>query len=159
MISVSKMMNRFRPWPLFMLLLAVAVPVCAEQAAVSDDALVSSNQAATNFGSQVALSVSPASKSFIKFDLSGLPPGIAGKDVAKATLRLWVNPLGSAGSMDVYRVAGPWSERTITANTAPPLGAVDAPAITISAAAQNNFLTTELTHLVRDGLDGATNKG
>src|SRR3954466_6436181 len=46
------------------------------QATVSDDAFVNSNTPTANYGSGLALSVGSSSRSFIKFDLSGLPEGI-----------------------------------------------------------------------------------
>ena len=123
---------------------------------VSDDTYVLTSLNNANFGSQIALSVGPTSKSFLRFDLSGLPAGIAGKDVAKATLRLWVNPVGSAGTMDVYRIVGSWSEKTLTNAITPPLGLVDVSGIAITTASQNNFLIIDITQLVRDWLDGVT---
>ena len=45
-----------------------------------------------------------------------------GTNIAKATLKLYVNKVNAAGTFDVYRVAGAWTELGITAASAPALG-------------------------------------
>jgi len=54
----------------------------------------------------------------VQFDIGALPVGTASTDVAKATLTVWVNQLVTTGGIDVYRVAGPWTEAALTNGTA-----------------------------------------
>lgn len=54
----------------------------------------------------------------MQFDIGALPVGTASTDVAKATLTVWVNQLVTTGGIDVYRVAGPWTEAALTNGTA-----------------------------------------
>jgi hypothetical protein len=130
------------------------------QATVSDDAFVNSNTPTANYGSGLALSVGSSSRSFIKFDLSGLPEGIRAEDVRKAVLKLWVNPVGTAGAIDVTRVTSSWSERNVTNATAPTLGTVEASAVAVSNSTKNNFILVDLTELVKGWVSGSvTNHG
>src|SRR3989442_10851995 len=94
-------------------------------ARLSDDAYISSDNSAVNFGTKPLLVIQdPTSISFIKFDLSTLPSGITGADVKKATLKVFVNKVLSTGSFQVWRVADLWTEAGITHNNAPPLEAL-----------------------------------
>jgi len=122
---------------------------------VSDDAYTSSTAPSAHHGSQIVLSVGPTANSYIRFDLSNLPAGTHGHDVAKATLIVWVDPVGSSGSVDVFRVNGPWSEKTLTHNNAPALGTIEVPGVPVPLAQHNNFLSIDITGLVKDWLDGA----
>ncbi len=147
-----------------MALVCAAVPhgACyALEVILSDDAAVSSVQESRNFGMDLLLSVNGGSsgkKSFLKFDLSSLPTGTTGSHVAKATLRLFVNKMRTAGDVNVYRVTGDWSDREITEATAPALDSSPGAIIHVSQA--NVFVTADLTSLVSAWLDGtAPNQG
>src|SRR2546425_7404240 len=72
-------------------------------ARLSDDAYISSDNSAANFGTKPGLVIQdPTSISFIKFDLlSTLPSGLTGADVKKATLKVFVNQVSTAGSFQV----------------------------------------------------------
>ncbi len=106
------------------------------QIPVTDDTFTSSCAASTSFGSAIALVVqsptasglmaSPAEPngckaiSYVRFDVAGsLPANLASVD--KATLRLYVNIVVSSGTFDVYLANGPWSEGSLTMNSAPPM--------------------------------------
>lgn len=106
------------------------------QIPVTDDSFTSSCAPSTSFGSSIALIVqaptapgfmaSPTEPSgcktisYLRFDVAGsLPSNLASVD--KATLRLYVNVVISPGSFDVYLANGPWSEGSLTQNTAPPM--------------------------------------
>jgi hypothetical protein len=129
------------------------------QAPISNDAYTNSSFPNTNFGSHIVLSVGPTSKTYLRFNLSGLPAATTGSHVAKATLKLWVNPVGSGGSLDVYRVDGEWAEKTITAANTPPLGAGVVAGVPVPLSSRNNFTLIDLTDLVKDWLDGEPNNG
>src|SRR5262249_15274544 len=94
----------------------------------------------TNCGAQSSLSLTPAGNIYIKFKLSStLPVGLPGSDVARATLKLFISNVVAPGTIDVYQVAGAWSENTINANNAPPLGGLVASAVPIRPGTQGQF--------------------
>lgn len=128
----------------------------AQEARLTDDARVSSGQPNTNFNAGNAglnlQILSGTDRSFLKFDLSTLPTGTTGNNVAKAVLRTWVNTLTTAGSINVVRVTGAWAEGTITNANAPALGANAATAVPVTGT--NSFVTVDVTALVRDWLNG-----
>ena len=110
------------------LVLSAPLGVAAEAATLVADAYTNSAKPTKNFNDQKLLRVQgpPAStavqKTFLQFDLSALPSGTVGSDVVKATLTVGVENVTNAGSFDVFRVTGAWTEAGITAATAPTLG-------------------------------------
>lgn len=89
----------------------------------SGDANINTATPTTNYGAATTLGVvSPSQTTFLAFDLSPIPAGYTGANVAKATLKLYVNAVTTAGSFNVDFVNGSWSESTLTANSAPALG-------------------------------------
>ncbi|HXM94205.1 MAG TPA: DNRLRE domain-containing protein [Candidatus Dormibacteraeota bacterium] len=137
------------------LLFLIGFPVVgfAQQVRLTDDARVSSSAPTTNFGKTANLPVvAGTDRSFVRFDLSPLPAGTTGNNVAKATLRVWVNNVTTAGSIDVIRVTSTWSENTITDATAPSLGSKEVTGVPIAAV--QSFVTVDVTPLVKDWLNG-----
>jgi len=121
---------------------------------LKDDAYTQTGTPNQNFGTNANLRVASGVNSHFKFDLSNLPPGTSANDVAKATLRLWVNTVTTAGSFDVRRIISVWNEATVTGNTAPSLGSVQISDVTITAQDVDSFVTVDLTPLVKDWIDG-----
>ena len=93
---------------------------------------------------------------YIKFKLTGtstnmgdLPSGTPGSYVRKATLKLFLNNVTTAGSVDVYRVTNPWTELDTTAPTYDP-----APVATgVPVTKAGSFTTHDITPLVKQWLD------
>jgi PKD repeat protein len=85
------------------------------------DAYVSSAKSTTNYGNSTVLRVKGGSstyKSYLRFDLSGVPGSIQ-----SATLRAYVNS-GSSVGYDLYGVSSTsWGEATINYANAPPFAA------------------------------------
>src|ERR1700694_1580154 len=104
------------------LLLSTSTLVHA-QAVVTDDAFVASSTPKTNYGSSIALILIGGSNAYVKFNLANLGASVTGSDVSMATVVLYADLVTTSGTMDVYQVAGPWSEGTITWSSAPVLGA------------------------------------
>jgi hypothetical protein len=127
----------------------------AQQGTVTDDATVTIKTSATH-GTDMTLRLeadsSDASNVFVKFNLtSSLPPGSTATDISRATLKLFVGKLHTAGSFDVFRVLSPWSEQDQTVN--PTInGSADAAGIPV--AAENQFVVVDVTQLVKDWLNG-----
>src|SRR5260370_41058350 len=66
----------------------------------SDDSYVNSAKSTTNFGTSTTLNLqSAADTSYIRFDLTAVPAGYTGSSIAKATLKLYVNSVTTAGSL------------------------------------------------------------
>ena len=122
----------------------------------SADAYTNSATPSTNFGTKPTLDVQSASQtSYIQFDLSSIPAGYTSANVAKASLKLYVNSVTTAGSFNVNFVNGTWSEKTITANLAPALGATIAASVPLAAANKNDYIIVDVTSAVGAWLDGS----
>src|SRR5437899_702250 len=124
----------------------------AQQARLTDDAFVSPIAPNNNFGASSFLNVGQGFRTFVKFDLSTLPAGTTGNNVAKATLWVYVSKVSTPGSVDLVRVISPWSESTVTFNSAPSMDGAQAIAVPVTVT--NSFLTIDVTALVKDWLNG-----
>ena len=98
-------------------------------------------------------------RSFLKFNLATLPSGMVAADVEKATLKLFVSKRRKAGSFDVFAVTGPWSEQRITHRTAPGLADHAETGAPVSVGGVNQFVTVDVTTLVRDWVDFIATSG
>ena len=129
------------------------------EAVLTDDAYTSSSKPAKRFGKKKGLLVSRSMRSFLKFNLATLPPGMVAADVEKATLKLFASKRRKAGSFDVFAVTGPWSEQRITHRTAPGLADHAETGAPVSVGGGNQFVTVDLTTLVRDWVDFIATSG
>jgi len=129
------------------------------EAILTDDAYTSSSKPAKRFGKKKGLLVSRSTRSFLKFSLSTLPSGTVAADIEKATLKLYASKRRRAGSFDVFAVTCPWSERRITHRTAPVLADHAETGAPVSVGGVNQFVTVDLTTLVRDWVDFIATSG
>jgi hypothetical protein len=142
----------------YIMLLAVAALLGAgtsasAQVTPSADAYTNSADPTTNFGPSPLLDVVGASQiSYIQFNLASIP---AGSSVTDATLKLYVNAVGTAGSFNVDYVNGTWSENTITFDLAPALGNTIASSVPVTAADKNQYILINVTAAVQAWLDGS----
>ena len=139
--------------PLFLLLTA---GTARGQLAPTDDSFVRASNN-TNHGNGQVLDViqaAQATSTFVRFSLNSLPAGINGSAVAKATLRVYVMAVGSAGTFDIKRVAGTWKEETITGNLQPVLGTVIIGGVAVAANDGGNFLEIDVTPVLKEWLNG-----
>jgi len=142
-----------RLFALFFLALA-AVPLCA-QITPAGDSYTNSSNPTTNFGAKNLLNVQSASQTtYIQFDLSSIPAGYTGSNIAKATLKLYVNTVPTAGSFNVDFVNGSWSEKTITSNMAPALGTTIAPSVALSNTNVKDYILVDVTAALQAWLNG-----
>jgi hypothetical protein len=127
----------------------------------SDDAYVNAATPTTNFGLAGTLNLSSGSQtSYIRFDLTAVPSGYAGAQVAKATLKLFVNSVATAGNFNIDVVAGSWTEKTITYSLQPALGSTIASAVPLTAANRQTYVEIDITSTVQAWLSGTeTNDG
>jgi hypothetical protein len=95
--------------------------------------------------------------SYLKFDFSPLPAGTTGTNIDQATLILYASAVRKTGTFDVVAVNGAWTESAVTSATVPPVNGVIATGVEVL---KNDFVTVDLTGLVRDWVDGVvTNYG
>jgi hypothetical protein len=149
---------------LTVLLLSTLWLLTGAYAQITPSADAYTNTATPNmkYGAAPLLDVEGESQTtYIQFDLASIPSGYTSADIAKATLKLYVNPVtttGSftAGSFQVNLVSSPWSESTIDANPAPALGNIIASAsdVALTAANKNQYILVDVTSALGDWLNG-----
>ena len=83
--------------------------------------------------------------SYISFDLSPLPTDAI---VSKATLRLFCDKVRNPGLINLHVVLEPWDELEVTHGTAPAFLPSSFAALSVPAAAENDFLTVDVTSIV-----------
>lgn len=136
---------------------ALTVPALA-QFTPSQDAFTESSKPTINFGAATTLGVENSAlaiqTTYIQFDLSSIPAGFTGSNVAKATLKLYVNTVGTAGSLNVDFINGTWSEKTLDANNAPALGSSIASSIPLAPTNKNDYLLIDVSSAVEAWLNG-----
>lgn len=151
-------MNRYstRHTLLVTLWICILAVLATAQITPSGDAYTNTASPSTNYGAKTLLSVdSPTETTYIQFDLSSIPTGYSGPNVAKATLKLYVNAATTAGSFNVDYVNGSWAENTITANLAPALGATIAPSVPLAKTQAKDYVLIDITPAVQAWLSGS----
>ncbi|MCA1616664.1 MAG: DNRLRE domain-containing protein, partial [Acidobacteria bacterium] len=133
----------------------------AQQGTLTDDSTypqgVGSNQVLVVQGPNAARN-QPAASAFVKFKLTGssstqmgdLPSGTPGKDVKKATLRLFVSGVTTPASFDVFPITGAWDE---SGTTDPPYDTTKPVIKGVQVTSANSFLAFDITALVKQWLD------
>lgn len=120
----------------------------------SDDSFTNSSQGNTNFGHNVSLTVNSTRKSYIRFDLSSIPVSYNSGNVAKASLKLYVSGVTTAGSFNAKYINAAWSETAITANTAPATGGTILTNINVTTSQVDTYILVDITSAVNAWLDG-----
>jgi hypothetical protein len=123
------------------------------QSALVSDAHTSNNGRNANFGNHPMLDVSDSNTAYVKFNIAGaLAQATKGNQVARATVKFYVNKVTTAGKLDIYPILSDWDEKTITANNAPAIGALALTTQQISKDAQGNYVLIDITDLVKQWL-------
>ncbi|MGA1988118.1 MAG: DNRLRE domain-containing protein, partial [Candidatus Sulfotelmatobacter sp.] len=121
----------------------------------SGDAYTNTGSSSTNYGANVLLDVvSGTQTTYIQFNLASIPAGYTSTNVAKATLKLYVNAVSTAGSFNVDYVSGAWSEATITAKSSPALGSTIVSAVPLTSASPSQYILIDITSAVQAWLNG-----
>ncbi|MDE3167810.1 MAG: collagen-like protein [Acidobacteriota bacterium] len=102
------------------------------------DTYVISGAPATNFGAAANLVIAPGNTALVQFDLTLVPPAAT---IAKAYLRVYVNKVTAAGTLNVSPVLNSWGELTVT-EPAPSVGALLA---SVPVMVGNSFLLVDVT--------------
>jgi hypothetical protein len=101
------------------------------------------------------LNVESTQTSYITFDLSAIPAGYTSANIAKASLKLYVNGVGTAGNFNVDYVDGAWTEMTITANLPPALGNTIASSVSVVKSNVRDYIIIDITTAVDAWLNGS----
>jgi hypothetical protein len=129
------------------------------QLTAGQDAYTDTAKPTTNFGTASTLGVTNTAgsiqTSYIQFDLSSIPAGYTGANLAKATLKLYVNALTTAGNFNVDFVNGSWSENKITANMAPALGGTIVASVPLTNANKQSYINVDVTSALAAWLNGS----
>lgn len=134
----------------------------AQQAPPVADTYVSNLNPSANFGASQLNIVGKGQITYIKFDLSAIPPGSA---VKKASLRLFVDAVAVGGQFDVYNLpkTPAWSESTLRYSGTRPLpgnSATGGHPVTVNNASTNMFVQIDITPTVQGWMaDPTTNNG
>jgi len=135
----------------------MAILATAQSAPPASDAYTSSTSSTKNYGSATTLQVGSGVRTFLQFDLSTLP---AVTTVSKATLRLYVDSVTTAGSFDVLLVQNAWDEGTLTDKNRPSPAIVIAGPISVASSSQDQFIVIDITSTVQEWLQSpSTNNG
>jgi hypothetical protein len=136
----------------FSLLLASNISL-AQSVPPVGDTYTSTASTGTNYGTRTTLVVETTDRSYLQFSLAPLPTGAT---VAKATLRLYVDGVTTAGSFDVYQVTSSWAESTMTERNEPALGAsaTGSHPVALTASSLNDFVVIDITPLVQEWVEG-----
>jgi hypothetical protein len=124
------------------------------------DSYTSTADPTTNYGAATLLYVKGATETaYIQFNLGSIPAGYTSADITKATLKLYVYSVTTAGSFNVDYVNGTWAESTITSSLAPALGTTIAASVPLVTADKNQFILIDVTAAVQEWLSETANDG
>jgi hypothetical protein len=112
-----------------------------------------------NYGTAATINVGGpnADQALTQFDLTTLPAGTTAANIAKATLTLFVNKLGAAGTINISVANGTWTELGVNGTNAPVPGAAVASAVSVSAG--SDYIYVDATAAVKSWLTSTTNSG
>src|SRR5580700_9146077 len=149
------MINLRTKLAIFVLSVACLLTHAYAQLAPSADAYTNTGSSSTNYGANALLDVVSGSQTtYIQFNLSSIPSGYAGANVAKATLKLYVNAVNTAGNFNVDYVTSAWSEGTITAKSSPTLGSPIVSGVALTTASANQYILVDITSAVQAWVNG-----
>ncbi len=154
--SVSGMRRRLACASVILALLPAAA--LAQDAVLTQDSYVVPGNP-VNFGSATTINVGgpTAAQGLVQFNLSTLPSGTTGSGIAKATLLLFVNKLGTAGTVNFSVANGAWTESGVNGTNAPVAAAAIASGVSINAGGA--YVAVDATAAVQSWLNGTTNNG
>ncbi|MBN2390925.1 MAG: fibronectin type III domain-containing protein, partial [Anaerolineae bacterium] len=133
---------------------AIQTPLAQWQGLPVADTFIFGNQPDTNYGGYAYIvegfqsdTLNPAIVALVRFDLSAIPNGAT---INAATFGAYLETAGGVESVTVglATVTSPWEEMTVTANSAPAVGA-EAATQTIGSAL-NTWYTWDVTSLVQE---------
>lgn len=124
----------------------------AQSLPVLADAYIANARPTANLGALPTMLAGGGNVGLINFDLSALPPGTAGANIAHATVTIYVGLASAPGVLNLVQIDGAWAERAVKWNAAPPASTVVASA---NVPAAGGYVTFDVTGLVQAWVDGA----
>jgi len=100
-------------------------------------------------GAAPNLIVFAGSQALVQFDLTAIP---AGSSVAVAYLRVYVNKVVAAGTVNFFQVTSPWTENTATLAAVPTIAASPFASAMVNLNTVNSFVLVDATALVNSWL-------
>jgi hypothetical protein len=129
------------------------------QITASQDAYTNSSSPTTNYGKATTLGLANTATSiqtsYMLFDLSSIPAGYTGANVAKATLKLYVNTVPTTGSFNLDYITSNWTETGITYNDSPTLGSTVVSGVSLAGSNAKGYLLIDVTAAMQAWLNGA----
>src|SRR5579863_10545310 len=129
----------------------------AQTVPLTQDAYVATTPATVlNYGTATAINVGGPNgdQALVQFDLTTLPLGTTATNISKATLTLFVNKVGAAGTINISVANGTWTEFGVNGTDAPVAGGGVASGVSVSAGSE--FLYVDATTAVKNWLTGTT---
>ena len=95
--------------------------------------------------------VNQSQDAYLQFDLSVFPAGLTPASIQKATMVLWVENGGNAGSVSVCQILTPWAFATITGTNTPVCSGSGVVTFAVSQAQlqQGSFVEVDITPIVQ----------
>jgi hypothetical protein len=139
--------------------LAGALHSFATEAVLTDDTTVNRAIPHAAYYTQPTLAVAAsvqgvADLSYLKFDLSSLPPETTGTQVMRATLEVYCDNITKSGTADIVAVTSPWVESIITGENPPALGPVVLAGTPLNLTDKRHWICFDVTPLVADWVNG-----
>ena len=129
----------------------------AAQIPAAADSSISSKKLTAKLGAGKTLTVDKQTNAMIRFDLSSLSSDVKAANVAKATLRLWINAKPTPGSLAVALPGGAWTESLVSGSTAPAF--VPTGVTKILPTEGDAYFDLDVTTAVKSWLGGTPNNG
>ncbi|MFM7121333.1 MAG: DNRLRE domain-containing protein [Gammaproteobacteria bacterium] len=129
------------------LLLALAGQAAATTYHVSDDSHTNVGTPTSVYGTALGISVTnaaPERRGYLRFNLTGMPTGLALEQIASARLRLWIKSVAANGRIDVYQLTSPWSEATLNASNAPLMDAAPIASFNVSTVHVRRYVDVDI---------------
>jgi hypothetical protein len=133
----------------------------AQMVPLTQDSYVVTLPTATgaNYGPAATVNVGGpnGSHALMQFDLTTLPAGTTAANVAKVTLTLFVNKIGTSGTVNISVANGAWTEAGVNGTNAPVPAAAVASGVQVST--NEDYIYVDATAAVQSWLNGTTNNG
>ncbi len=147
----SLSINVFTPFSL----LFYGVVANAALLPVVDDSFVNDFAVAATHGDQqrIVINQNQNSTGYVKFDITALSILENADEVDLAILKLWVQDVDTAGSVEIYAIDANWDEVSLNASNAPILSGAPVATFDVTSGASNDFLLVNITDQVRAWVD------
>jgi len=123
-------------WQLLFGLAILPMAAIAQTVPLTQDSYAATNPATgVNYGTATTVNVGGpgGDQALVQFDLTTLPMGTTAANIGKATLILFVNKLGVAGTINISVANGTWTELGVNGTNAPVAAASVASGVSVSA--------------------------